>query len=127
MKHLLTFNYWFNLRPQSLSPLTQKFFIAGLIILIILAVIFGILKKRSGLYRGFFKKLYTFCWGNLFIGLLFFFFNYEQAPFLAARFWLGLWALAMLAWLVIIFKKLRDIPKQKKQQEQERELKKYLP
>jgi len=127
MSNLLTLHYWFNLRPESLTPLAQKLFIGLLLLFIVLAIVVGFLKKKSGLYRGFFKRLYIFCWGNFLIGLLFFFFNYEQVPFLGARFWLGLWIIVMLAWLVIILKKLKTIPEQKKQREQEKELQKYLP
>lgn len=127
MHNLLTGQYWFNLRPESLTPLAQKLFISGLILLVIIAIIVNIIKKRGGLYRRFFRKLYNFCWGNFFIGLLFLFFNYEQALFLSARFWLGLWGLTMLVWLIIILKKLKTIPIQKKQLAQAQELKKYLP
>jgi len=127
MNNFLTINYWFNLRPESLTPLAQKLFIGFLLLLVILIIVFGILKKRGGLYRGFFKNLYAFCWGNFFIGLFWLFFNYEQAFFLSARFWLGLWGLALLAWLVLILKKLKTIPEQKKKREQEKELRKYLP
>jgi hypothetical protein len=127
MNNFFTANYWFNLHPDSLTPLAQKMFIGGLILFIILIIIFGFLKKRSSLYRGLLKSLYAFCWGNFFIGLILFFFSYEQAPFLGARFWLGLWCLAMLAWLIMILKKLKTIPAQKKQREQEEERQKYLP
>jgi len=127
MKNLLTLNYWFNLRPETLVPYAQKIFIGLIALFIILALLVIIAKKRSGIYRGFFKRLYSFFWSNVLIGLILFFFNYEVVPFFSARFWLGLWLLLMIVWLFFILKKLRTIPEQKKQLEQEKKLKQYLP
>ncbi len=127
MTNLLTIRFWFNLRPESLIPLTQNMFLGLIAFLILVSIILIFIKRKPGLYRGFFKKLYTFCLSNAFIGAILFFFNYEIIPFFSARFWLGLWALVMIAWLALILKKLRKIPKQKKQQEVDKELNKYLP
>jgi len=129
MKNLLTLNYWFNLRPESLLPYAQKTLIGFIILLALLALALAIIniKSRGSIYRGLFKRLYSFCLGNTLIGLVISFFNYEDVPFLSARFWLGLWILIMIIWLVFITKKLKAIPQQKKQVEQEKELKKYLP
>lgn len=127
MSNLLTLQYWFNLRPDQLTPLAQKIFIAFFIVLIILTVITAILKKRSSIYRGFLKRLYNFGLSNSLIALIFLFFNYEIIPFFSARFWLGLWVIMMLIWLGFILKSLTKIGLQKKRLEQERELKKYLP
>jgi len=127
MKNLLTLSYWFNLRPETLVPYAQKTFIGLIVLFIVLALLIIIIKKRSGIYRGFFKRLYSFFWSNALIGLVLFFFNYEVVPFFSARFWLGLWLLLMIAWLILILKKLKTIPRQKKQLEQEKKLKQYLP
>ena len=59
MSNLLTLSYWFNLRPDQLTPLAQKLFIAFFVILIILTIITAILKKKGSLYRGFLKRLYN--------------------------------------------------------------------
>lgn len=127
MSNLLTLSYWFNLRPDQLTPLAQKLFIAFFVILIILTIITAILKKKGSLYRGFLKRLYNFGLSNSLIALLFLFFNYEIIPFFSARFWLGLWVIMMLIWLYAILKSLTKIGLQKKQLAKERELKKYLP
>jgi len=127
MKNLLTWHYWFNLRPDSLMPLAQKLFIALFLILIAAAIISAILKKKGSIYRGFLKRLYNFCLSNSLIALLLLFFNYEQVPFFSARFWLGFWVIIMIIWLGFILKSLGKIGTQRKQLEKERELKKYLP
>jgi hypothetical protein len=127
MKNLLTLDYWFNLAPEPLTSTAQKMFVALIIGLALAALITALIKGRGGLYRGFLKRLYAFCLANSAIGLLLLFFNYESAPFLSARFWLGLWIIAMVVWLIPILKSIAAIPKIKKEIAQEKELKKYLP
>lgn len=127
MKNLLTIDYWFNLAPETFVPLAQKLFIGFVILLAVAALAVAIAKGRSSLYRGFFKRLYAFCLTNALIGLLLLFFNYESVPFLSARFWMGLWLLAMIGWMIPVVKGLMAIPHKKKEMEQEKEMKKYIP
>jgi len=127
MTNLLTWRYWFTLRPEALTPFAQKSFIFLLILFAVLAIILALAKRRGGLYRGLFKRLYNFFISNAVIGLIILFFNYEMVPFFSARFWIAIWAIVMLVWLVFIIKKIKTIPLQKKQKEHEQELKKYLP
>jgi len=127
MSNLLTLQYWFDLRPAMLVPAGQVVFTGALAALIALSIIAGLIKLRGGVYRGFWKRLYSFGLANLAIGLLLLFFNYESVPFFAARFWLGLWFLLMLAWLIKILSGLKLVARQKKERQQEEERKKYLP
>lgn len=127
MQNLLTLNYWFNLRPEMLQALAQKLFVGFVLVLIVLTIVLGFVKKRGGIYRRLFRRLYNFGLTNSLIGLLFLFFNYESVPFFMARFWLALWLLAMLVWLVFIFKDLKNIPEKKRQLEKDLEFKKYIP
>ncbi|MCX6797952.1 MAG: hypothetical protein NTX66_01890 [Candidatus Falkowbacteria bacterium] len=127
MKNLLTLKYWFTLRPEPLSSQANWLFIATVLLLILLSAIFLWLKMKPGLYRTIFKKLYNFSLGNAVIGLLFLFFNYENATFFSARFWLLAWLLLMIVWLISILKELKRIPAKKRQISQEQVYKKYLP
>ena len=127
MTNLLTWRFWFTLRPETLTPFAQKWFFGLLIIFALLAIMLALVKRKSSVYRGFFKRFYDFCIWNAIIGLILLFFNYEMVPFFAARFWLALWFIIMIVWLIFILKKLKKIPLQKKQKAQEQELKKYLP
>ncbi|NLZ74691.1 hypothetical protein GX917_02210 [Candidatus Falkowbacteria bacterium] len=127
MKNLLTWNFWFNLRPEPLIPTTQKIFIITLIAFAFIAFLIALFKKRASIYRGFYKSLYSFFFINTVIGLTLFFFNYEMIPFFSARFWLALWFLTMLVWLFFILKKLKKIPLTKEENKKEEEIKKYLP
>jgi len=127
MKNLLTLNYWFNLQPEALQIPVQRIFIGFIILLAVLAIIIAIIKRRGGIYRGVLNRIYSFCLGNTVIGLIILFFNYEATPFFSARFWFGIWILIMIAWLFFILKKLMSVPARKKELEEEKELKKYLP
>ncbi|MFZ4632208.1 MAG: hypothetical protein ACOYL8_03335 [Patescibacteria group bacterium] len=127
MTNLLSWSFWFTLRPESLTTLNQKLFIALIAFLVISSIVIFLIKRKGGIYRGFFNKLYGFCLSNSLIGLILFFFSYELVPFFSARFWLGLWALIMLTWFIFIIKKLKVIPLNKKELDREKELKKYIP
>lgn len=127
MKNLLTWDFWFTLRPESLIPATKKLFIIVLIAFALIAFLIALFKRKSGRYRGFFKSLYNFFLSNAIIGFILFFFNYEMIPFFSARFWVALWLITMLIWLFFILKKLRKIPLNKEGGEKEQEIKKYLP
>ncbi len=127
MTNLLTWRFWFALRPDNLTSLAQKSFIVLLVAFAVIAFFLLLAKRHGTIYRGFFKRLYTFFLSNVFIGAIFLFFNFEMIPFFSARFWLGLWGITMLIWFILILKKLKSIPLQKKQTEREKELKKYLP
>lgn len=127
MTNLLTWQFWFTIRPESLSSLAQNLFIGFLVLLAVLAIFLALIKRRSGIYRGLFKRLYNLCLSNAIIGLLFIFFNYEMVPFFSARFWLALWIIEMVVWFIFVLKRIKKIPKLKKQTDHENELKKYLP
>lgn len=127
MTNFLTLNYWFNLRPEPLMPFAQKGYIALIILLAVVALSIAIFNKKTGIYRGFFKRLYNLALSNAVIGLILLFFNYETVPFLSARFWILFWIVIMFIWLICILKNLKNIPEQRRRQEEEKELKKYLP
>jgi hypothetical protein len=127
MGHLFDLAYWFNLRPAPLSSSGRTMF-AGLLLVFFVAIITIFLaKKKMGIYRGFFRKISDFCVGNLIIGGIIFFFNYEIIPFFSARFWLLLWALVMAVWMYFIIKSLKKVKATKAALGQIDEFNKYLP
>lgn len=127
MSTLLSFAFWFNLRPGSMGSVPRNIFIGLIIALIVLTILFFIAKKKKGLYRNLYSNLYDFSISNAFIGLLILFFNYEIVPFFSAYFWFLLWILVAIWWLIGIFKELKKIATRKKQQGEVDEIKKYLP
>lgn len=127
MSSLLTLAFWFNLRPGNMGTTPRNVFIGFIVTLIVLAILLFIVKRKKGLYRQFYSKLYDFCVSNAFIGILLLFFNYEIVPFFSAHFWFLLWLLAGIWWLLFILKDLKRIATRKKQQSEVDEIKKYLP
>jgi len=127
MKNLFTVKYWFTVNPEPLTRLGFSTLLGFVILIFVLGLISFILKSRGGLYKKVLNNLYDFSAANLFIGLIFLFFNYENVPFFTARFWLGFWAIGLGVWLFFILKKLKEVPKKRKMIEAEQEKKKYLP
>ncbi len=127
MNNLLTWQYWFSVNPAPLISLGMIMLASLLGILVLAAIIFFLLKRKSSFYRGIFNRLYDFSVGNFLIGLIVLFFNYQNIPFFSARFWIGLWVIGMAIWLYFILIKLKGIPAKKQAIAAELEKKKYLP
>ncbi|MCK4553730.1 hypothetical protein KAU19_02110 [Candidatus Parcubacteria bacterium] len=129
MNNLLSLNFWLNVRPGQLMPEYQQYFIIFVVILVVLTIVFAFIQARNkkNLYGRFWTGLYYFCLTNTIIGVFLLFFIYEAIPFLSARFWFLLWVAEVLVWIFFLVKKLREIPKRKKQLEEERKYKKYIP
>ena len=129
MGNFLTLDFWFNLRPGVFIGLSLKIIVGFILLLLVLAVISGIGRKRwaKSLYVGLWNSLYYFFLTNAIIGLILVFFNYEMVPFLSARFWFLIWAVSLIVWLFFIYKAVIKIPLRKARLEKEEEFKKYIP
>jgi len=115
--------------PGSLIPIYEK----SLVILIILFFALGFILKaarkrsRGSVYSSLLRRLSSFFAVNGIIGLFILFFTYESVYFLSSRFWFLIWGASMAAWLWFIFKAFFAIPGKKRQAEEEKEFKKYIP
>ena len=62
------------------------------------------------------------------LGLLWFFFAYEQIYFFGARFWFLVWLLGLIAWIVWIVRYVKvKIPELKEMGAVKKEVNKYIP
>jgi len=129
MGNFLTLNFWFDLRPEVFTGFSLKIVLGFILLLIVLAVVTGIGKKRwvKSLYSGLWNSLYYFFLTNAVIGLVLTFFNYEMVPFLSARFWFLLWGVSLAVWLFFIYRTIIKIPQKKARLEKEKEFNKYIP
>lgn len=112
-----------------MAPEYFRVFAAVVAVFLILTFALGFIRSRNkkNLYSRFWSGLYGFCLTNAIIGAILLFFIYESVPFLSARFWFLLWGIEIIAWLVYIIRALIKIPERKKQLEQEKAYKKYIP
>jgi len=127
MLNLLTLNYWFDLSPEPFMSTANTIIILFLGLLLLGGILFIILKKKNKLYKVLFERLYNFCFINLIIGVLLFFFSWEEAYFLSARFWYMLWIIIMVVWLLELKKKSGKISDLRDKRKKRQEFEKYLP
>jgi hypothetical protein len=127
MKNFLNLQFWFNQRPGLLASSFTNVLI-GLIILFIIATVLSLIfKSKKGFFAKLWSKIFNLSLTNTIIGVLLLFFSHELIPLLSSRFWFLLWAAGFITWLVFIIIYIKTLPAKRKEQEQEREYKKYIP
>lgn len=128
MGNIFTLNFWFNMRPGPFQPGFQKIFLIMLVVFLVFSIIFYILpRKKKTIYNYIIRKLSSFFMINAIIGAFLLFFNYEYTYLLSAHFWLLLWLIGMVVWLVLIFRRFKEIPKLRREKEEKEEFNKYIP
>lgn len=128
---ILSWNFWFNLRPGRLIAFYQYGLLTVTGLLFIVATISYIKKqnrkRKSNTNLPFWRRLYYFGLTNACLGVMFIFLNYEMIPFFSSRFWYPIWAAVMIVWLYFTLKLLKTVPARIKEKEREKNYKKYLP
>lgn len=127
MSNLLTTQFWFSPKPTPLIASMESAFIALIVTLVIIGIVFSLLKRKEKLFEKVFTEIYYFGFTNAFIGLVILFFNLEEIQFFSARFWFILWGIEMVIWIFYIVKKGIKIPKDKRTRNQKKEYNKYMP
>ncbi len=128
---LLSFKYFFTLRPGVFSAETKQIvfivFCACLVLFFVFRLLAYLRKEQPPLAK-LFKKIYIFWLVNALIGFIWLFFRAEAVPLLGARFWILFLFIADLVWLFYIVKYgVKQMPKEKKEKEEWKQFKKYLP
>jgi hypothetical protein len=119
--------FWFNQRPGLFTTGFRNVFIGLLVVFLVAAIVSLILKGKKGFLSKFWSKVFNLSLVSFIVGILLLFFNHEMIPFLSSRFWFLLWAIGFITWSVFIIRYLKTLPAKKKELEQEREYKKYIP
>jgi len=129
MSNLLSLKFWLAMRPGTLLPIYNKIFIIFIIFLIVLSLLCVFLKnkRKKSIYNKIWRSLSSFSLVNAFTGLILLFFTYEMVPLLSSRFWFIIWGAGAAVWLFFIARAAREIPKRKKQLEEEKQFKQYIP
>ena len=128
MNKFLDLNFWFNIRPGSLSSNALIVIIVILAIFLAGAIISSLSSfKKRNLYFKIWRRVNAFCLTNFILGLFLLFFAYETLVVLSMRFLFLLWFLEIIVWLGFIFKNLTKIPEIREKMKEEEEFKKYIP
>lgn len=131
LEQLLSWNFWFNLRPGHLLPIFSNFLLGFSVFLFLLGGISYIKKRnkkrKKNVNLPFWRQLYYFSLTNGILGLMFFFFNYEMIPFFSSRFWYPVWGLVIVVWLYFIIQLWRTVPQKVKEKQEKDQFEEYLP
>ncbi|MFH1767470.1 MAG: hypothetical protein ABH826_05305 [Patescibacteria group bacterium] len=128
---LVSLDFWFNLTPHALSPgIDRGFFLffGGLIIAGAIAKII-MRQKRADRYLARAYKMVSQCLMMMgALGMLLFFFTYEEIYLLGARFWFIVWGLGSIVWIYSIIRYARvTIPKLRTRDLEKNKENEYLP
>jgi len=123
--------YWFSFQPAIVDSLFGKFLLGFFLVLFVLGIISRmVLEQRSHdryvILAG--KRLITCLLTMGFIGLILYFFSYENISVFGARFWYVIWVVAFVAWAIVLGKYItREIPALRNKNEREHAKSKYIP
>jgi hypothetical protein len=119
--------FWFNPGPGLMTSVAERLLIGEIVIFIIVAILCFIFKRKKGLYKVLWSKLFNFFINNALIGAVLLFINQELVLFLSARAWFVIWWIGIIIWAIFIINYAKKLPEKKIQFAKEKEFKKYLP
>lgn len=123
--------FWFRLQPIALSPFFhQAFFLifASLLVAGAVARVVARRKTQDRLLARLYRQIANFMLTMGLLGFMWFFFTFEEAYLIGARFWLLVWGFIAIYWLYGIVRYARvTIPEERERLEARSEGDKYLP
>lgn len=131
MSSFLQPSYWFSMTPPEVGGLLGNIVFGVFVVVLILGIIGRIVVDRRGDDR--YRKEIGSRISSLFItmgllGVVLFFFSFEEIQLFGARFWYLIWVIAVLVWTFFIVRFVkRDIPEKRTREIALREQAKYLP
>lgn len=104
---LFELSFWFDLQPSAFSPVFEKSFFLFFALMVLIGAVARIVaryKKGERFMVITYKKIAAMLFTMGMFGMLWFFFSFEQAYLLGARFWFVLWLVGLLVWFVAILR-----------------------
>ena len=129
MNQFLTMDFWFNPRPEALSPHNQSITLIIAIVVLIVGISTNYnffvpsLKKHLTIIKKFSTLLIT----NSLVLFYMWFLNNQIVPILRAWAWFGFFVLIDIAWIIYIIFSIRNLLKRRINRSREAEIKKYIP
>jgi type IV secretory pathway TrbD component len=128
---LLQPKYWLTLAPVPLSSLSEKLLAGFFAVVFIAGIVARMVEKKQKFDRFKIKAVRSLSQLGLTmgaVGLLLFFFAYENIRLFGARFWYPLWIVGVVIWLIFIWRDYYKVaPALKAKEEIRQQQKKYLP
>ncbi|MEK7105455.1 MAG: hypothetical protein AAB865_02120 [Patescibacteria group bacterium] len=123
--------FWFNANPAPLSTAGERtLFIVFAVFLVLGAIIRMVATHRSEdrHVTEVFSRIGRLGVTMGLLGLLAFFFMFENVPLLGARFWLLVWGVGLIVWIVTIVRYIvKVVPAERAEELARQEREKYLP
>ncbi|KKW31584.1 MAG: hypothetical protein UY76_C0055G0007 [Candidatus Uhrbacteria bacterium GW2011_GWA2_52_8d] len=131
MSSLLQPTYWLTLQPPDVGGLLGSIVLGMFVVFLVLGITGRMVVDRRGEDR--YKREIGNRISTLFVtmgilGVILFFFSFEQIQLFGARFWYPTWVIATVAWILFLVRYTkRDVPAKRAREERLREQGKYLP
>lgn len=123
--------YWLTLQPPEVGGLAGNVLFGVFVAFLVLGIIGRIVVDRRGDDR--YKKEVGSRISSLLVtmgilGVILYFFSFEEVQLFGARFWYPLWIIATLVWVFFLVRFVkRDVPAKRAREESLRAQAKYLP
>lgn len=131
MSPLFSPSFWFDLSPNALSPGFDKAFFVAFSLLVLAGAVARVMARHKKDDR-YLVKAYLMVGDMLvamgLLGMVFFFFTYEEIYLLGARFWFLVWGIGFLFWISYIVKYVKvKIPAMRAEVKEKNQQNEYLP
>jgi len=131
MSPIFNVSFWFSQFPQPLTPIFEKIFFIIFAAVLVAGIVVRIIsnqRERDRYAELIYQKIATLLITMGALGLIWFFFTYEQIPLLGARFWFLFWMLAVVIWTALIARyTYMTVPRLRVEEHQRKEKMKYFP
>jgi uncharacterized membrane protein YkvI len=131
MQNLLSLNFWFELYPPALTPWTIRIMLVIFVALLLVGIvgkIYSIKTKLEKWTRRTVDKASSMLITMGVLGLMIFFFGYEQIPILSMKFGYIIWIVLLGIWLYFLYNFIfNEIPRQRKLKQEREHVDKWLP
>ena len=122
---------WLTMQPPVVDSLFGKIVFGVFLVLFLLGIISRIVlsQRTYDRYVMMMGKRLVLCFTTMgFLGLMIYFFSYENIQLFGARFWYPLWVLGLIVWGVFLARFIiRDVPALREKNVREHAKSKYIP
>lgn len=131
LQPLITANFWFARDPAPLLAVNVRLLFGVFALLFVLGVVVRVVarrRKEDRLVTETFRRIGQLGVTMGLLGLLLFFFAYQEIPFLGMRVWFLLWGVGLFVWIgTVVRYATKIVPAERRRLSARSERSKYLP